>query len=310
MEQFLVPFLVFAAVATVGFVLFGLFSPQISVVQERLQAIAEGGGAGTRGEKAKKKKGSLITRFAGVFGGLAKVIFEGGGGDETPHRLAMAGYISPEYVTNFYGIRLMCGAGAACLASIITLVKGDPPSSIVLFTIVGLLLGLILPNFYLSRLVSARKERIAEALPNMVDMLVVCVEAGLALDMAMSRVGQELRLSSPELSLELNMLGQELAAGQAHEQALTRMAWRIGIDDIENLVSMLIQAERFGTSIAASLRVFSDSFRTARRQRIEEAAAKTTVKLLFPLIFFIFPSIFVILLGPAALSIFAGGVFK
>ncbi|MBT4094700.1 MAG: type II secretion system F family protein, partial [Nitrospinaceae bacterium] len=92
-----------------------------------------------------------------------------------------------------------------------------------------------------------------------------------------------------------------------HEQALTRLSWRIGIEDVDNLVSMLIQAERFGTSIAVSLRVFSDSFRTARRQRVEEAAAKTTVKLLFPLVFFIFPAIFVILLGPAAVNILTGG---
>ncbi len=131
----------------------------------------------------------------------------------------------------------------------------------------------------------------------------------MGLDAAMSRVGDELGLSAPELSRELNQLGRELSAGQTHEHALSRLAWRIGIDDVDNLVSMLVQAERFGTSIAVSLRVFSDSYRTARRQRIEEKAAKTTVKLLFPLIFFIFPAIFVILLGPAAISILVKGMF-
>ncbi|MBT7857543.1 MAG: type II secretion system F family protein [Nitrospinaceae bacterium] len=164
-----------------------------------------------------------------------------------------------------------------------------------------------MPNLWLSLQISSRREKVSSALPNMVDLLVVCVEAGLGLDAAMSRVGRELALSAPELSRELGQLGRELTGGQSHEQALTRLSWRIGIEDVDNLVSMLIQAERFGTSIAVSLRVFSDSFRTARRQRVEEAAAKTTVKLLFPLVFFIFPAIFVILLGPAAVNILTGG---
>jgi len=204
----------------------------------------------------------------------------------------------------------MIALGAAAFGAIFMLFSGAPLDRMILAAGGGLLAGMVLPNFWLSMQVKKRQEKISAALPNMVDLLVVCVEAGLGLDAAMSRVGQELQFSSPELSRELNALGRELSAGQAHEHALSRLAWRIGLPDVENLVSMLIQAERFGTSIAVSLRVFSDSFRTARRQRIEEAAAKTTVKLLFPLIFFIFPAIFVILLGPAAVNVLAGGALK
>ncbi len=315
MAGLLYPILIFAAVATVGVGLIIVLGAQVSPVALRLEAISGGddlssSAAGRSAEaKPEKKLESYFSGLAQRVGNSARKYLEGGGGDETEHRLAMAGYNPQTYLTKFHGFRMLLGLGLATAGSFFMLITGEPAGKMVLAAGLGILGGLLLPNFWLGFQIKKRREKISAGLPNMVDLLVVCVEAGLGLDAAMSRVGQELGLSAPELSRELNQLGRELSAGQTHEHALSRLAWRIGIDDVDNLVSMLVQAERFGTSIAVSLRVFSDSFRTARRQRIEEAAAKTTVKLLFPLIFFIFPAIFVILLGPAAISIIVKGIF-
>jgi tight adherence protein C len=315
MDALMIVLLVCAAGGTLAFAAMAAFSPEQSASQLRLQALAGLEAAAPAGKRAsaearvKKKGEGFFSRIALRLGNSARSFLEGGS-DDTVHRLAMAGYSLPHHAASFHGIRMLIAIGAAAVAALFTLFTGAPLSTMILYSAGGLIGGLIIPNFALSRIVKRRQEKISAALPNMVDLLVVCVEAGLALDGAMARVGQELQLSAPELSRELTSLSRELSAGQAHEHALSRMAWRIGLPDVDNLVSMLIQAERFGTSIAVSLRVFSDSFRTARRQRIEEQAAKTTVKLLFPLIFFIFPAIFVILLGPAAVNIIAGGALK
>jgi tight adherence protein C len=317
MEEFLFPILIFAAIATVGVGLIYVLGTQDDVLAARLEAISggeiDGMAAGRKenvsGAELGKKGEDFIAGLIRRIGDSVRRYFEGGGGDETEHRLAMAGYNPQTKLATFHGIRMVIGLGLATTGSLFMLMTGAPLGKMVLAAGLGILGGLLLPTFWLGFQIRKRREKISAALPNMVDLLVVCVEAGLGLDAAMSRVGAELGLSAPELSRELNQLGRELSAGQTHEHALSRLAWRIGIDDVDNLVSMLIQAERFGTSIAVSLRVFSDSYRTARRQRIEEAAAKTTVKLLFPLIFFIFPAIFVILLGPAAISIIAKGMF-
>lgn len=318
MYEILFPIMLFAAVATVGIgLILVLGSPQ-NVIAIRLEALGgtdAGSLAGrpedenTDAEDSKNKGENFIAGLIERIGNSTRQYFEGGSGDETEHRLAMAGLNPQTHLTTFHGIRMMVGLVLATLGSVYMLIIGASVGRMVLAAGLGLLGGLLLPTFWLGLKIKKRRENISAALPNLVDLLVVCVEAGLGLDAAMSRVGSELDISAPELSKEVNQLGRELSAGQTHEHALSRLAWRIGIDDVDNLVSMLLQAERFGTSIAVSLRVFSESYRTARRQRIEEAAAKTTVKLLFPLIFFIFPAIFVILLGPAAINIFVKGLF-
>ncbi len=306
-----VTLLIFGAVALLGIGFAGGIQSNHNIIAARIQML-KGRAPGEKEDRGaasadKKKTESPLSRVASKIGARARKYFEGGG-DETAHKLAMAGFNSPSHIGTYHGIRLLFASGASCVSGIMALVSGAPAGKIVLAAVVALLVGMLLPNLWLSMQIRKRQEKIASALPNMVDLLVVCVEAGLGLDMAMSRVGQELHLSSPDLSRELNALGRELSAGQAHEVALNRLAWRIGLEDIENLVSMLIQAERFGTSIAVSLRVFSDAFRTGRQQKVEEAAAKTTIKLLFPLIIFIFPAIFVILLGLAVVNIFTGGL--
>jgi len=164
--------------------------------------------------------------------------------------------------------------------------------------------GYYLPDIWLRMKTSARKNKIFEELPDALDLLVVCVEAGMGLDAAINRVAKEIKLSSEVLSEELNILNLEIRAGKSRQDALRNLATRTGIEDIRGLVTLLIQADRFGTSVAQSLRIFSDSFRTKRFQKAEEIAAKLPVKLMLPLILFVFPSLFVVILGPAAIRIY------
>ena len=143
-----------------------------------------------------------------------------------------------------------------------------------------------------------------EEFPDMLDLLTVCVEAGLGLDAAMMRVSDELALRCPVMAEEMELTLLELRSGFPKEKALTNLALRTGVEDVDRFASMLIQADRFGTSLADSLRVLSDMLRTKRRMRAEEQAAKIALKLLFPLIFFIFPTLLLVLLGPAFIQIY------
>lgn len=164
--------------------------------------------------------------------------------------------------------------------------------------------GYYLPNMVLKNIIARRQRELFESFPDALDLMTVCVEAGLAMDAALARVAREIGLKSRVLSDELSLVTLELRAGSSKEKALRGLAMRTGVEDVDALVSMLIQAERFGTSIAASLRIQSDQLRTKRRQRAEETAAKIALKLLFPLIFFIFPSLLVVLMGPAFIQIY------
>jgi len=164
--------------------------------------------------------------------------------------------------------------------------------------------GFYLPDIWLRIRTARRKKRIFNGLPDALDLLVVCVEAGMGLDGAISRVGEEIRLSDRELSDELRLLNLELRAGKARQEALRNLARRVELEDMNSLVTLLVQTDRFGTSVAQALRVYSDTFRTKRFQAAEELAAKLPVKLIFPMILFIFPAMFVAILGPAAVRVF------
>ena len=164
--------------------------------------------------------------------------------------------------------------------------------------------GYYLPNLYLRHRERVRQREVFEKLPDAIDLMTVMVEAGLGLDAAIARVAQEISIQSPVLEDEFRMVGLELRAGASREQALRNFAVRTGVAEVNMLVSVLIQTDRFGTSMAESLRVHSETLRTKRRLRAEEAAAKISLKLLFPLLFCIFPSIMIVLLGPAVISIY------
>jgi len=162
--------------------------------------------------------------------------------------------------------------------------------------------GLYGPELWLQQVAKNRKTRIINGFPDALDLLVVCIEAGLGLDAAIFRTGAELSLAHPDLCEELHLVSLELRAGLPRAQALTNLGWRADIAEVKSLVSLLIQTDRFGTSVGQALRVHSDAMRTARTQRAEELAGKLPVKLLFPLMFFIFPSIFIVILGPAIIQ--------
>ncbi len=164
--------------------------------------------------------------------------------------------------------------------------------------------GYYLPNAILSWITRQRQLELFEAFPDALDLMIVCVEAGLGLDMAINKTAEEMKLRSPELAEELDLMALELRVGSSRERALRNLAARTGLDEIGTFATMLIQADRFGTSLAESLRVHADTLRTRRRLRAEEAAAKIALKLLFPLIFCIFPSLLLVLLGPAMIQIY------
>jgi tight adherence protein C len=210
--------------------------------------------------------------------------------------LVAAGYRNKEARTIFIGIRLAVAILTFAIAS--SPLVGRPN----VFLALGVAaLGYLLPSMVLGRLAKKRQHRIRLSLADVLDLLVVSVEAGLGLDQALQRVGEELAATHPDLSDELRLVNLEMRAGKARADALRNLADRTGVDDLTSLAVMLIQTDKFGTSVAQSLRVHSDTLRTKRRQRAEEAAAKTGVKMVFPLVFCIFPAIFVVTVGPAAI---------
>ncbi len=221
-------------------------------------------------------------------------------------RLMMAGFLSDKAVSVYGAFQF--AAAVLCLSlTALTLViagKGTEVSSFAL-VLVAFAFGLFIPSFLLSRRITEQQQRITRALPDALDLMVVCVEAGLGLNAALHRVGQEMELVEPTLSTQLAITNREIRAGKPREEALRNLGDRTGVDDLKSLVAMLIQTDRFGTSIAASLRVFADSLRTRRRQRAEEQVAKTTIKLIFPLLLFIFPALLIVLLVPAFIKMAA-----
>jgi tight adherence protein C len=212
-------------------------------------------------------------------------------------RLVTAGYRGTEALAMFFGIRLAFALVAFTLVA--TPVFGRPNLPMAL---AACGFGYLMPSIVLARIAKRRQHRMRLGLPDALDLLVVSVEAGLGLDQAIQRVSDELDFAHPDLCSELRLINLELRAGKNRSEALRNLADRTQVDDLESLVAMLIQTDKFGTSVAQSLRVHSETVRTKRRQRAEEAAAKTGVKMVFPLVFCIFPSIFVVTIGPAAIK--------
>ncbi len=212
-------------------------------------------------------------------------------------RLVQAGYRRDDAMAIFFGIRVCFALALFGLFS--TSLLGRPN---MMYALCGVGFGYILPGMALARLAKRRSHKIRLALADMLDLLVVSVEAGLGLDQALLRVSSELATAYPELSDELRLINLELRAGKPRSEALRNLADRSGVDDLSALVTMLIQTDKFGTSVAQSLRVYSETLRTKRRQRAEEAAAKTGVKMVFPLVLCIFPAIWIVTIGPAAIK--------
>jgi tight adherence protein C len=214
-------------------------------------------------------------------------------------RLVRAGYRTDSAVTLFRGAKVIVPL-VLCILAFTTGAGNYSPFFVYL---IALGLGFLLPDFWLGNRITARQARIRRGLPDVLDLLVICIEAGLSLDQSVSRTADELSIAQPAICDELAIVVLEQRAGCPRADAWKHFAERTNVDSVRNLVSVLVQSEKFGTSIAKTLRVHSDTLRTQRRQRVEEQAAKTTVKLVFPLVFFIFPSLFLVTLGPAAITV-------
>jgi tight adherence protein C len=249
-----------------------------------------------------RKKVSL-TRAAGrgLFAAIHWVRARLGLADEAdlPQRLANAGYKGTFPADVYNAARILCPMLAFVAGSFVPLFRT--------FWMIALpAIAFIAPNIVLTHLIKRRREKIRRSIPDAIDLLVICVDAGLGIDQALLRVGEELGISHPQITEELLQINREQRAGKPRIQAWADMAKRSQLVDIDAFASMLLQTERFGTPIARALSIFADTIRIKRRQLAEQMAAKTTVKIIFPLVLFIFPSIFIVLLGPAVLNIMRG----
>ncbi len=217
-------------------------------------------------------------------------------------RLASAGFRQPQAQTMFLASKSICALVGLLLATAGGVTLGAGLLTILGAAAGGAGLGLMLPNIWLSSVIKSRQQKLRHALPDSLDLLVVSVEAGLGLDAALKRVGDEMAPVHPELAEELQIATMETQMGLPRAEALGNMAGRTGLDEVRGLVSVITQAEKFGTSVARALRNQAQAMRTRRRQRAEEQAQKTAVKLLVPLILFIFPALFAVLGGPAVIN--------
>jgi tight adherence protein C len=265
------------------------WSPRTATIEERLDEVV---GVQPRTPEESRFTKTLVDAFMRIGRAAPKQASEMG---KLRGRLMSAGYRAEEALILFVGIRVGCALAFFAIASIML-------RSSLLTALFAAAIGYVLPGMVIARIAKRRQHRMRLSLPDALDLLVVSVEAGLGLDQAIQRVADELFLVHPELSEELRLVHLEVRAGTARAEALKNLATRTQVDDLSSLVTMLVQTDKFGTSVAQALRVHSDSLRTKRRQRAEEAAAKTGAKMVFPLVFCIFPAIWVVTIGPAAIK--------
>jgi tight adherence protein C len=253
-------------------------------------------------ERDNDKSGSFV---AWVHGAASYVLpTKGAERDKIQQQLTHAGLRSPNAMATFYGIKTCLALGL--VAAVLVASRWMPQissSGIFFYLMLAAGAGMLVPNMVLRRLVEKRQKSLRNGFPDALDMLVICVEAGLGLTAAIQRVADELGFSHPELASELALVNAETRAGVERETALRNLTDRTGLDDVRGLVSLLVQTLRFGTSVADTLRVYSEEFRDKRMQKAEEQAAKIGTKLIFPLVFCLFPSFFLVAVGPAVIRI-------
>ncbi len=217
-------------------------------------------------------------------------------------QLMHAGFRSAHAPVIFRAIQLASLAAFPAAVALVCAILARPLGSAVFWILLGFIAGFFIPRYVLRRMIRSRQQYVRWGLADALDLMVISVEAGLGLNAAMLRVSTELKDVHPDICEEFELANLEIRVGRERDEALRNLAERTGVDDLHSLVAMLIQTDRFGTSIARAVRVFSDSLRTKRRQRAEQAAQKAAVKLLFPLSCFLFPTLFIAILGPAALQ--------
>jgi tight adherence protein C len=277
----------------VGFLALGLTDP----VRRRV---------GNSTASAKSERGRTLVWINTALGPVSKYVLPQSEIERTriTQKLVHAGFRSPSAVQSFYAIKIVLAVLLPAIVLIVTQWLPDVSMQAVLGGAFGAMaLGLIAPSAVLDSMLRRRLTKLRNGFPDALDMLVVCVEAGLGLSQAIQRVADELVVSHLELAQELSLVNAEIRAGVDRVMALKNLSHRTGLDDVRGLVSLLVQTLRFGTSIAESLRVYSEEFRDKRMQRAEEKAATIGTKMVFPLVFFMFPAFFVVAIGPAVIGL-------
>lgn len=299
----IIPIAIFISFGVVAWLVLGrLFNNRDDRAEQRLQELSDP--RQRAGERGSKKSDTFARALKNASPALAKPLTpttEAAMG-KLKQSLVEAGFRSETAPLTFLAIRTMCALGFLFLGGGVSLLMYGFTSSAGVRTFIVGAVGFYLPLLGLSFMGRKRKEQIFLGLPDALDLMVVCVEAGLGLDQAMRRVATEMKKSYRIIADEFAMCNLHLQMGRSRNQVLTELGSRTGVDDLRALASILIQADKFGSSIANALRVQSDSMRVRRQQLAEEKAAKTAVKLIFPLVLFIFPGIFVVLVGPAGIQ--------
>ncbi|MBA4030534.1 MAG: secretion protein [Planctomyces sp.] len=296
----IVPIAIFACITLAVFAALQVFSRQESRASQRLD---EFNNPLLREQQKNQKHGmaNLLERAAPA---LSKALEPKSELEQSQLkiRLANAGFHSPGAPMIYLAVKTICLAAGLILGGGLGLYRYGTTQSGLTTLIVAAGAGFYLPELVLMYLISKRKQAIFLQLPDVLDLLVVCVEAGLGLDAGLRRVSEELKDTAPEICGELAMCNLQLQMGRNRRDMLHDLGVRTGVDDVKALVAIMIQADKFGSSVAQALRVQSDSMRVKRRQIAEEKAQKTAVQMLFPMVIFIFPGIFVVLVGPAAIK--------
>ena len=290
--------LIFAAVSMAAFAFYTTSVTERNPVVLRLRELRMLHG-NTSAVDYGRRPGALLKLIAQLGGFLPAQ----DGADAMRTGLVRAGFRRADAPLIFMGSKVLTAVALPLVWMAFGYATARSVGNVMLFSVLMAFVGFYLPTIYIAMRQRARHSEILSSLPDALDLMVVCVEAGLGLGAALQRVGVEIRLGSPQLSDELSLVNQEMQTGVARIDALRNLAERTGVDDVYSLVAMLIQTDRLGTSVAQSLRAHAESMRTRRRQRAEQMARKASIKLAFPLVFLIFPALLVIILGPAGIQL-------
>ncbi|GAB3100846.1 type II secretion system F family protein [Aestuariicella hydrocarbonica] len=285
----------FAFVMSLGFLLSAFSDP----ARKRLTAI-------TQDKNAAATASVGDDFFKHIMGTAASALLPSNNQDKShiQKQLIIAGFRSNNAVTNFYAYKTILAVGLPLAVLMLSRFSvGISTQNVIVATLLAFSAGVMLPNYVLKKLVDKRQRKLRAAFPDALDLLVVCVESGLGLTSAIARVAQELDITHPELAADLALINKEIMVGVPRSQAFKNLSERTGLNEIRGLATLLDQSLRFGTSVADALRTYAEEFRDKRMQAAEEQAAKISTKLIFPLTAFIWPSFFVIAVGPAILQV-------
>lgn len=293
--------IIFITVVTVAMIMFTQLAS--SHARKRLMTV---GGERVYGDP--ENRGEWLKTVIKLSGPFAKLSIPAEGWEQSPLRIRFmnAGYRNENVLMLYFAAKTLLAVVPPFILFIVLRLSASHLTTPIMLAVLLITAGVgyYLPNMLLARLVFYRQRSVFENFPDAADLMLVCVESGMGLDAALNKVADEIRLKSEALAEELQLVNLEMRAGSTREKSLRNLAMRTGVEEVDTFATMLVQADRFGTSIGDSLRVFSDELRTRRRFRAEELAVKIPLKLLFPLVFFIFPSLLLVLLGPAFIQIY------